>query len=205
MRDLGFGGGDDAAGDTVAGVSCRIGLHVVSLLVDHDGGSAVGEDAVGRGGIEGEVVDLEGGLTDVALTDHDVLWEVAGVVAHGVLDAVLFVFRIEVAACSLEVWSLAEGFGVDVDAVFADGQVFEVELDGELAFALLEGRGAGIFTGAGLERNDKSVFGLGDRRDCQKAKRECDEVIAHRLVLQSTTGSAYRMYCMVDVLVERCM
>jgi hypothetical protein len=46
---------------------------------------------------------------------------------------------------------------------------------------------------------------LGDGRDCQKAKRECDEVIAHRLVLQSATGSAYRMYCTVDVMGERCM
>src|SRR5437879_4638919 len=41
--------GDDAAGDAVAGVAGGVGLHVVGLLVDHDGGAAVGEDGVGGG------------------------------------------------------------------------------------------------------------------------------------------------------------
>ncbi len=63
-NDTGLGGwgGDDAAGDAVAGVAGGVGLHVVGLLVDHDGGAAVGEDAVGGGGVEREVVDVEGGL-----------------------------------------------------------------------------------------------------------------------------------------------
>jgi len=39
--------GDDATGDAVTGVAGRVGLHVVGLLVDDDGGAAVGDDAVG--------------------------------------------------------------------------------------------------------------------------------------------------------------
>ena len=52
---------------------------------------------IGGGGVEGEVVDLEGGVTDVAFTDGDVLGKIAGVVAHGILKAVLLVLGIEVA------------------------------------------------------------------------------------------------------------
>src|SRR5271170_1604491 len=42
---------DDATGDPVAGVAGGVGLHVVGLLMDDDGGAAVGDDAVRRGGI----------------------------------------------------------------------------------------------------------------------------------------------------------
>ena len=44
---LGSRRGNDATGDAVTGVAGRIGLHVVSLLVDDDGGAAIGNDAVG--------------------------------------------------------------------------------------------------------------------------------------------------------------
>ena len=57
-------------------------------------------------------------------------------VAHGVEGAVLLVLGIEVAAGGFEVGRVAECFGVDVNGVFADGQVFEIELDGELALFL---------------------------------------------------------------------
>src|SRR6266478_6290927 len=83
------GRGNDAAGDAVAGVAAGVGLHVVQLLVDDDGGAPVGDDAVGGGGVEGEVVELEGGVADVAFPDGDVLGKIAGVVAHGILKAVL--------------------------------------------------------------------------------------------------------------------
>ena len=98
MKTSGFGvwGGDDAAGDPVAGVAGGVGLHVVRLFVDDDRGSSVGENAVGGGGVEGEVVHLYRCRGPVVFTDDDVLGKVAGVVAHGVLNAVLLVIGIEV-------------------------------------------------------------------------------------------------------------
>ena len=184
---LGGWRGDDAAGDAVAGVAGGVGLHVVCLLVDHDGGSAVGDDADGGGGVEGEVVDLEGGLADVSLADHDVLGEVAGVVAHGILKAVLLVLRVEVAACGLEVGGIAERLGVDMDGVFADGKVLEIDLDDEFALVLLEGGGAGVFAGAGLDGNDDFILWLGEDGDREKANRECSESVTHRAYLQSAS------------------
>ena len=127
--ELGRGSGDDTAGDPVAGVSGGVGLHVVSFLVDDDGGSSVGEDAVRRSGVHREVVNVEGGLAEVAFTDSDVVRQVAGMVAHGVLEAVLLIVGVEVAACCIEVGSVAEGFGVDVDAMLAYREVLEVEFD----------------------------------------------------------------------------
>src|SRR5271154_6830528 len=169
---LGCRSGDDAAGDPVAGVAGGVGLHVVGLLVDHDGGATVGDDAVRGGGVEGEVGDLEGGLSDVAFADGDVLGQVAVVVAHGVEGAVLLVVRIEVAASGLEVRCVAEGFLVDVDGVLAYGEVFEAEFDGELAFFLLEGCGAGVLACAGLEGDDEGVLGFGERGDGEETEGE---------------------------------
>jgi hypothetical protein len=181
---LGRGRGDDAAGDAISGVARGVGLHVIGLFVDDDGGASVGEDAVRRGGVEGEIVDLKGGLADVAFADLDVLRQVAGVVTQGVKGAVLLVLRIEVAARGLEVGSIAEGFGVDVDGVFAYGEIFEVELDGEFALDLGEGSGAGVLAGAGLDRDDQRVLGFGERGRGEEAKSKDGESCAHRLDLQ---------------------
>ena len=155
--------------------------------MNHDGGPAVGDDANGRGGVEGEVVDLEGGLAGVAFADHDALGEVAGVVAHRILKAVLFVLGVEVAAGGLEVRAFAERLGVDVDAVLADGKVFEIYLDDELALVLLEGGGAGVLAGAGLDGDDDFVLGFGKDGNGEEAKGKCSEGITHRENLQSAS------------------
>jgi hypothetical protein len=63
-----------------------------------------------------------------------------------------------VRAGGLEVGRIAEGVGVDVDGVLADGKIFEIEFDGELALLLLEGGGAGVLPSAGLERDDEFVL-----------------------------------------------
>src|SRR5205823_13691097 len=179
---FGLGGrrSDDAAGDAIAGVAGGVGLHVVGFLVDDYCRAAVGDDAVGRGGVEGEIIYLQSGLTDVAFTDGDVQGKIAGVVAHGILNAVLLVLGIEVSAGGLEVGWIAEGFGVDVDGVLADGKIFEVEFDGEFALLLLEGGGAGVLTGAGLEGNDDFVLWFGEGWYGEQTKRKCGDHVAHR-------------------------
>src|SRR4051794_9634037 len=174
-RSLRGGRGDDAAGDAIACIPGGIGLHIVRLLVDDDGGAAVRDDAVGRGRVEREIVHLQRGLTDVALTDGDVLGKIAGMVAHGILNAVLFVLGIEVGASGLEIGRIAQGFGMDVDSVLAYRKIFEVELDGELALFLLEGGGTGVFTGAGLEGNDDFVLRSGEDWSGEQTKRKYDD------------------------------
>src|ERR1700751_4970898 len=94
---LGCGCGDDAAGDAIAGVAGGVGLKVVGLLVDDDGGSAVGEDGVRGGGIEREEVESVGGRAGAVGADNDVLRQVAVVVALGVELAVVLAGGIEVA------------------------------------------------------------------------------------------------------------
>src|SRR5258705_115722 len=80
----------DAQGDRVAGVAGGVGLHVVGFLVDHDGGSSVGEEGVRGTGIRQEIFDFEGARPRSTAVDGDVLGQVAGVVAQRVLGAVLF-------------------------------------------------------------------------------------------------------------------
>jgi hypothetical protein len=108
-------------------------------------------------------------------------------VAHGILKAVLLVFGVEVAASGLEVRAFAERFGVDVDAMLADRKVFEIYLDDELALVLLEGGGAGVLAGAGLDGDDDFVLGFGKDGNCEEAKGKSSESITHRANLQSAS------------------
>jgi len=197
LRRLGGWRGDNAAGDAIACVAGGVGLHVVGLLVNHDGGPAVGDDADGRGGVKREVVSLESGLAGAVFADHDVLGEVAGVVTHRILKAVLLIFGVEVAAGGLEVGGFAKRLGVDVDGVLAGGKILKIDLDDEFAFFLLEGGGAGIFAGAGLDWNDDFILGFGEGRNGKKAKSECSESITHRAYLQSAPQKEYRRFSRV--------
>ena len=122
--------------------------------MDDDGGATVGSDAVGSGGIERDVIEGEAGLADVAFADGDVLGEIAGVVTHGVLKAVLFAGGVVVAASGLEVRRITVGAGVDVNAVLAHGKILEIELEVDALFAGSEGRGACVFAGTGLDGDD---------------------------------------------------
>ena len=124
----------------------------------------------------------------MTFTDHDILGEITGMVAHGILKAVLLTFRIEVRPRGLEIGWVAEGFGVDVDSVLADGKIFEIELDGELAFVLPEGGGAGVLAGAGLEGDDEFVVRFfGEGWNGEEAKGDHGERAAHKMNLQSTS------------------
>ena len=109
-------------------------------------------------------------------------------VTHGILKAVLLIFRIEVRPRGLEIGWVAEGFGVDVDGVLADGKILEIELDRELALVLPEGCGAGVLAGAGLEGDDEFVLRFfGEGRKSEEAKSDHGERAAHKTNLQSTS------------------
>ncbi len=100
---------------------------------------------------------------------------------HRILKAVLLRLRVEVASGGLEVGRIAERFRVNVYAVIAWGQVFEVELDCDLAaFIGYEGGGASIVAGARFEGGDDRALGCGKDWDGKEANSECGEGVAHR-------------------------
>ncbi len=129
------------------------------------GGAAVGEDVVGLAGAEREVVDGKARVNLVIFIGRYVFGHVAGMVAHGVLKAVLLGVRIEVGAGGFEVGDVAGGYLVDVDAVRAGGEVFEVERDFELAAGLLfKADGARILVAGGHQAGgDLLVLGAEGR------------------------------------------
>ena len=94
----------------------------------------------------------------------------------------LFACGIEVAASGFEVGGVAEGVLVDVDGVLAEGKIFEVELDGELAvLELAEGGGACVLAGAGFDGDDELVLRwLGEGWNGEEAEGEGDERVAHK-------------------------
>jgi hypothetical protein len=183
MTTLRHGGGDDAACDAVAGVAGGVCLFVVLLFVDDNGGAAVGGDAVRRGGVERDVTEVEAGLPNVALTDHDVLGEIAGVVSHGVLVAVLLAGGIVMAASGLEVGRVTVGTGVDVNAVLTCGKVFEVELEVDTLFAGAEGGSACIFAGAGLDGDDEGRRLFREGRNGEEGEGTGGEDSTHTFIL----------------------
>ena len=182
-RRLRHGRGDDAACDAVAGVAGGVCLFVVLLLVDDNGGSAVGGDAVRRGGVERDVSEVEAGLPDVAFADHDVLGEIAGVVAHGVLVAVLLAGGVVVAASGLEVGRVTVGAGVDVNAVLTCGKVFEVELEVDALFAGAEGGSACIFAGAGLDGDDDGASAFASAGIAKRVRVQAARILRIRVIL----------------------
>jgi len=120
----------------------------------------------------------------VSFTDGDVSRQVARVMAHGVLEAMLLIVGIEVAAGGLEVGRVAERLGVDVDAMIAYGQVLEIELDANTFLRWAEGCGACVFAGAGLDGDDDGVFWLGEGWNDEKAESDGGEDAAHKRFLQ---------------------
>jgi hypothetical protein len=177
---------DDTASDPVAGVACGVGLHVVALLVNDDGGSPVGENAVSSGRVHREIVDVEGSLAEMAFADGDIGRQVARVVSHRILEAVLLIVGVEVAAGGLEVRRVAERFGVDVDAVLAYGQVLEIKLDVNTFLRRAEGCGARVLAGGGLNGDDNGVLWFGEGWNDEKTESDGGEYAAHGMVLQIT-------------------
>ena len=96
----------------------------------HKRRSTIREDRVRRVGIERDSGNLDRDFVGAVGLHCQIDRDIAVVMALRIINAVLLLVGVEVASGGLEVGSLAERFGVDVDGVFAGGQVFEVELDG---------------------------------------------------------------------------
>jgi hypothetical protein len=120
---------DYAAGDAVASVACRIGLHVIRLGMDHQRSSAVAEQRVAVAASS----QVHIGITDpdprFAVLVHREVHHVPGVMAVRILKAVLFAIWIEVWPRRLEVWRIATGILMNVDRVFAWRKIMHAELD----------------------------------------------------------------------------
>ncbi len=149
-----------AAGDAVAGVAGGIGLHVVGLGVDDDGGAAVAEEGVGAVA-EGYVVILESGVGFAFHVDDEVL-HVAGVVAFGIVEAMLFAVGIEMGAGGFEIGRIAFGVLVEVDGVLAGRKIVQVKLEADAWSLLRHGDGADGLALSVLEF-DLGFGGAGER------------------------------------------
>jgi hypothetical protein len=160
-------GDDEAAGDAVAGIACRVGLHIIGLGMDDDRRPPVSEDGVRGSGVEGHILVHEGRLNRAVGTHGQILRHVAVVVAFRVFVAVLLAGGIEVSSGALEVGRIALGVLVDVDSVFARRQVLEGDLELDTRFGLLEHDVSGIFAVGGLDHN---LDGL--RSGCERGQRQ---------------------------------
>ena len=125
---------DYAAGDAVAGVAGGIGLQVVGFGVDHDRGAAVAEQRV-RAFAEGYVFILQF-CVSFALRVYGEVLHVAGVMAFGILQAVLLAVRIEMRAGRFEVGGIALGSLMEMDGVLARSKAMKVKLESD-AWAFL--------------------------------------------------------------------
>src|SRR5271166_3281223 len=116
-----------SARNAVAGVTGRIGLHVVRFGVNHDGRATVGKERIGFAAIsQHDVFILDGCLRHSIGFDGKVR-HVAGVMSVGIVETVLLAGGIEMPAGRLEVrwitlWVLVEMYGV-----LPWRQVFEVQ------------------------------------------------------------------------------
>jgi len=152
---------DDAAGDAVAGIACRIGLHVVRLGVNDQRRSTVGKQRVGLRTIaEDNRVVLDGGLRGAVGLDRKVR-HVAGMVAIRILQPMLLIRGVEVTSGRFEVGQIALGCLMEVDGVFPGGQVPDVELQFDSGLLGLDGRGTDTLTLGVFQVDNSLLDGLG--------------------------------------------
>ena len=131
---------NDAAGYAVAGVAGGIRLHVVGFGVDYDRGAAVAQERMGAVA-EAYVVILQFGVGDTSIVNVEIL-HVAGVVAFGILQAVLLTFRIEMRAGGLEIGGVALGILMKVDSMLAGRKIVKVQLERDALSVLRHDDGA---------------------------------------------------------------
>jgi hypothetical protein len=168
--------GDYAAGYAVAGVAGRIGLHVVGFGVDYDRGAAIAEERV-RAVPESYVFILKSGAGFAFHVDGEVL-HVAGVVAFGIIEAVLLSVRIKMRAGRFEIGSIALGVLMKVDGVLARRKIVKLKLEADARAFLPEGDRAYGFALSVLDF-DFSFGGAGKRGDGEQG---CDGDEGKRLM-----------------------
>jgi len=153
---------DYAAGDAVAGSAGGIGLHVVGFGVDDDCGTAIAEERVGSFA-ESYVGVLKFRIGLAFSVDGKVL-HVAGVVAFGIVESMLFAFGIEMAAGRLEVGRIALGSLMKVNGVLAGRKIVKFKLEAG-ARSLLPEEHAAHTLALGVLKFDFSFRGAGKRGD----------------------------------------
>src|ERR1700676_2854674 len=119
---------DCAAGDAISGSSGWIGLVIVCLGVDDDCGASVAEERV-RVGAESDVLVLDLRIGFALGVDGEV-FHVAGVMAFGIVESVLFGFGIEVRTGGFEIRRIAFGILMKVNSVLARGKAVKMQLEG---------------------------------------------------------------------------
>src|SRR5580698_2903335 len=125
---------DHAAGYAVAGVAGGIGLHVVGFGVDDDRGPAVAEERV-RALAESYVFILKSSVGFTFHVDGEVL-HVTGVVAIGIIEAVLLSVGIEMRAGGLEIGSVALGTLMKMEGVLARRKSVKLKLEADAGLLL---------------------------------------------------------------------
>jgi len=118
---------DYAAGDAISGSAGGVGLVIVGFGVDNDGGAAVAEERMGVGA-EGYIFVLEFGVGFAFGVDGKI-FHVAGVVAFGIIESVLFGVGIEMRTGGFEIRGIALGILMEVNGVHAGGEIVKVQLE----------------------------------------------------------------------------
>ncbi len=146
---------DHAAGDAIAGVARGVGLHVVGFGVDDDCSASIAEERV-RAVAESYVAVFQARVGFAFHIDDEVV-HVAGVVAFGILQAVLLALGIEMRPRGLEVGSVALGVLMKMDGVLAGRKIVKVKLEAYARPVLRQEYGAHGFALSVLEFD----FGFG--------------------------------------------
>jgi hypothetical protein len=119
----------DSAGNAIARVSRRVGLHVVLFGMNDQRGSTIAEKRMAIAAIsqiDVSVSEFHGGF---AVGVDGEVHHVASVMAFGILQAVLFAVWIEVRSGRLEIGTIALGVLMKVDAVRARGQIVQLYIE----------------------------------------------------------------------------
>jgi hypothetical protein len=117
---------DDAAGDTVPSVSCRVGLHIIRFGVNHQCRAAIAEQGVAVVA-QGYILVYDLHVSSAFGVYREVV-HVAGMVAFGILQAMLLSIRIEMRSRRLEVGRIALRLRMEVESVHSRWQVMESRL-----------------------------------------------------------------------------
>src|SRR5580700_3210608 len=128
------------AGNSITRVACGVGLLVVSLCVNDEGCASSAEQRMAVGAeVDIFIIPLE---MRFAIGVRREVGIVAGMVAFRIIQSMLFPVRIEMRSGRLEVRSVATCVLMEMDGMFAGGQVHEIDLHPYPGGVLPKSRGA---------------------------------------------------------------